>query len=117
MLIAANQGQFFTGAFLGIMSIYMCFFVFLAAIFLTLFVFWIVAIADISQRRNEEFPNPEDNPKATWLIILLVTLIVPFAAGISAVIYYATIIRKHPRGRLSKPDGDSLDNESNNDNV
>lgn len=116
MLIAANQGQFFTGAFFGIMSIYMCFFVFLAAVLLTLFVFWIVAIVDVSQRKNEEFPDSNDNPKATWLIILLVTLIVPLAAGICAIIYYATIIRKYPRSNLPKPEKSlSYDNNTNDD--
>ena len=116
MLIAANEGQFLTGAFLGIMGFYMCFLVLLAAIFITLFVFWIVAIVDISQRKNEEFPNPQDNPKATWLIALLVTLVVPLAAGISAIIYYVVIIRKYPRRGLPKPDMISSDSNSQKNN-
>jgi len=98
MLVSANVGQIITSVLFGFMGVYMCFIVFIAAVFIALFVFWIIAIVDISQRKNEEFPNPQDNPKSTWLIILLVTLVIPLAAGISSIIYYATIIRKYPRG-------------------
>ena len=110
MLVSANEGQIITGALFGFMGIYMCFVVFMAAAFITLFVFWIIGIVDISQRKNEEFPNPQENPKSTWLIILLVTLVIPLAAGISAIIYYTTIIRKYPRGKSSQ-NAESLEDD------
>ena len=65
MLVSANEGQIITGALFGFMGIYMCFVVFMAADFITLFVLCIIGIVDISQRKNEEFPNPEDNQKTT----------------------------------------------------
>lgn len=102
VLISANEGNIITSALFGFMGVYMCFIVFIAAVFIALFVFWIIAIVDISQRKNEEFPNPQDNPKSTWLIILLVTLVIPLAAGISSIIYYVNIIRKYPRKNYEK---------------
>ena len=97
MLIATGE----EAAAMGIIGSIWGFFIFLYAILIgigiTLFIFWIIAIVDVSQRKNEEFPNATDNSKTTWLIVLLVTLIMPVAAGVSAIVYYATVIKKIPR--------------------
>jgi TRAP-type mannitol/chloroaromatic compound transport system permease small subunit len=114
VLVSANESQIIAGTLFGFMGIYICFIVFMAATFITLFVFWIIGIVDISQRKNEEFPNPEDNPRSTWLIILLVTLVIPLAAGIAAIIYYATIIRKYPRDSFQPATESPEDGGKNN---
>jgi len=87
----------------GIGGIYICFYVLFFSIAIALFVFWIMAIVDVSQRKNEEFPNSTENSKTTWLIILLVLLIVPLAAGIASIVYYATVMKKMPRNNTGKP--------------
>ena len=87
----------------GIGGIYICFYVLFFSIAVTLFVFWIIAIIDVSQRKNGEFPNSTENSKTTWLIVLLVTLIMPIAAGIAAIVYYANVMKKMPRNTTEKP--------------
>jgi len=101
MLIAAAEEASALGIAWGIGGFFICFYVIMAAIFITLFVFWIISIIDIAQRRNNEFPNSGENetPKTTWLLLLLVTLIIPLVAGIMAVIYYFSIMKKMPRGK------------------
>ena len=102
MLIATGE----EAAAIGIIGSIWGFLIFLYAILIgigiTLFIFWIIAIVDVSQRKNEEFPNATDNSKTTWLIVLLVTLIVPVAAGVSAIVYYATVMKKFPRSTGKK---------------
>jgi len=87
----------------GLGGIYICFYVLFFSIAVTLFVFWIMAIIDVSQRKNEEFPNSTENSKTTWLIVLLVTLIMPLAAGIASIVYYTTVMKKIPRNNTEKP--------------
>ncbi|MHB1376685.1 MAG: hypothetical protein ACYCXB_04570 [Candidatus Humimicrobiaceae bacterium] len=93
-------------AAIGIIGSIWGFFIFMYAILIgigiTLFIFWIISIVDVSQRKNEEFPSATDNSRTTWLIVLLVTLIVPVAAGISAIVYYATVMKKIPRSSEKK---------------
>ena len=106
MLIASIEEAFDLGA-LGIIGgiggIYICFYVIAMGIAVTLFVFWLISIIDISQRKNEDFPNATDNSKTTWLILLLVTLIMPVAAGIAGIVYYANVVKKAPRSNTEKP--------------
>jgi len=97
MLIATGEEAAALGIISSIGGFFVCFYVVLIAIAVTLFVFWIISIVDVSQRKNEEFPNATENSKTTWLIVLLATLIVPIAAGICAVVYYATVMKKMPR--------------------
>ena len=102
MLIATGE----EAAAIGIIGSIWGFLIFLYAILIgigiTLFIFWIISIIDVSQRKNEEFPNATDNSRTTWLIVLLVTLIVPVAAGVSAIVYYVTVMKKIPRSTGKK---------------
>jgi uncharacterized membrane protein len=101
MLISAGEETATLGLLGGLGGLliffYVIFFIVMAGIFITLLVFWIISIIDVSQRKNEEFPNATENSKTTWLIVLLVTLIVPVAAGISAIVYYVNVMKKIPR--------------------
>jgi heme/copper-type cytochrome/quinol oxidase subunit 3 len=100
MLIAEGKEA---AAALGIISGVWIFAALMNAVFIgigiTLFVFWIISIVDVSQRKNEEFPNASENSKTTWLIVLLVTLIMPVAAGIAGIVYYANVMKKMPRNK------------------
>ena len=102
MLIATGEEAAAIGIIGGIWGFLIFIYAILIGIGITLFVFWIISIVDVSQRKNEEFPNATDNSKTTWLIVLLVTLIVPVAAGVSAIVYYATVMRKIPRNSGKK---------------
>jgi dipeptide/tripeptide permease len=101
MLIATGENAAALGIIGGVGGLliffYVIFLVIIAGVFITLLVFWIISIVDVSQRKNEEFPNATENSKQTWLIVLLVTLIVPVAAGISGIVYYTTVMKKIPR--------------------
>ncbi|MHB1253984.1 MAG: hypothetical protein ACYCZ1_07430 [Candidatus Humimicrobiaceae bacterium] len=97
MLIATGEEATALGIIGGIWGFFIFLYTILIGIGITLFVFWIISIVDVSQRKNEEFPNATENSKTTWLIVLLATLIVPVAAGICAVVYYATVMKKMPR--------------------
>ena len=98
-MLIANAEE---AAALGIIGGVWGFLIFLYAIMIgvgiTLFIFWIISIVDVSQRKNEEFPNSTENSRTTWLIVLLVTLIIPVAAGVAAIVYYASVMKKIPRG-------------------
>ena len=102
MLIATGEEAAAVGIIGGIWGFFIFLYAILIGIGITLFVFWIIAIIDVSQRKNEEFPNATDNSKTTWLIVLLVTLIMPVAAGVSAIVYYATVMKKIPRNSEKK---------------
>ena len=101
MLIATGEDAAAIGIIGGLGGLFIFFYVIMITILIaagiTLFVFWIISIIDVSQRKNEEFPNATESSRTTWLIVLLVTLIVPVAAGISAIVYYATVMKKIPR--------------------
>jgi cellulose synthase/poly-beta-1,6-N-acetylglucosamine synthase-like glycosyltransferase len=101
MLIAAGEEAATLGIIGGLGGLliffYIIFIAIIACVSITLLVFWIISIIDVSQRKNEEFPNATENSRQTWLIVLLVTLIVPVAAGISAIVYYVNVMKKMPR--------------------
>jgi len=102
MLIAnAKEAAAAVGIIGGVWGFLIFFYAIMIGVGITLFVFWIISIIDVSQRKNEEFPNSTENSRTTWLVVLLVTLIIPVAAGIAAIIYYATVIKKIPRGSVN----------------
>ena len=99
MLIASGEeAAAAVGIIGGVWVLIIFLYLILIGIGVTLFVFWIISIVDVSQRKNEEFPNSTESSRTTWLIVLLATLIVPIAAGIVAIVYYATVMKKIPRG-------------------
>jgi len=93
----SGNGGIFAGAALGFLWLFILLLFFLVAVHITLFVFWLISIIDLAHRKNDEFPNPNENSKTTWLIILLVTLLVPVAAGIAGIVYFVTVMKKVPR--------------------
>lgn len=103
MLIATGEEAAAIGIIGGIWGFLIFIYAIIIGVGITLFVFWLIAIVDISQRKNEQFPNATENSKTTWLIVLLVTLIMPVAAGVVSIVYYATVIKKMPRSTTEKP--------------
>jgi hypothetical protein len=87
------------GLLVTMLSSFMCLF-YAAAIVIGIgsTVLWVVALVDLVQRADSEFPSamagrPSANEKTVWLLVIL------FAGAIGAVVYYLTIMRKVPRGR------------------
>ena len=98
MLIAeANEGAIAAAA-MGLGWFMVCFWIVFALVALALFVFWIIAIIDCAQRKNEEFPSATESSKTTWLVILLVSWVVGLS-GVAGLVYYFMVIRKAPRGK------------------
>jgi hypothetical protein len=81
----AGMGSFFT----GIMGLYICLIAvaWLAGIFS--FVIWVVALVDCARRKNEDFPNPGENTKLIWILIIV------FAGGIGAIIYFFMVMKSN----------------------
>lgn len=78
----------------------MCCFAYLVPIALGLacMVLWIIALIDVAQRTESEFPNatkgtPSGNEQLVWLLVVVLTGI------IGAIIYYVVVMRPYPRGR------------------
>lgn len=90
---------------LGILGIYsvMCFFYVLGPILaLVGLALWIVAIIDVAQRNEWEFPQaiqgrPTGNEKVLWLLVVLL------AGMIGAIVYYFSVMKKYPRGSVGAP--------------
>ncbi len=98
MLIAEATEEAVAAAAMGLGWFMVCFWIVFALIALTLFVFWIIAIVDCAQRKNEEFPNASESSKTTWLVILLVSWVVGLS-GVAGLVYYFMVIKKAPRGK------------------
>jgi len=98
MLIADATENAVAATAMGLGWFMVCFWIVFALVALALFVFWIIAIVDCAQRKNEEFPNATENSKTTWLIILLVSWVVGLS-GVAGLVYYFMVIRKAPRGK------------------
>lgn len=96
-MLIAQSNKAIAAAALGFGWFMVCLLVVFALIAIALFVFWILAIIDCAQRKNEEFPNATENTKTTWLIILLVTWVVGLS-GVAGLVYYFMVMRKAPRG-------------------
>jgi len=101
MLIARAEDAAIATAFGGLVWFMICFWVIFGLIALALFVFWVIAIVDCAQRKNEEFPNATESSKTTWLIILLVSWAVGLN-GVAGLVYYFMVIRKKPRGQSNQ---------------
>jgi NhaP-type Na+/H+ or K+/H+ antiporter len=80
----------------GFVIVWFIFLAFIILIGLALFALWIIAIIDLVQRKDDEFPGQSSNAKTTWLIILLVSWAFNFS-GIAAIIYYFVVMKKMPR--------------------
>lgn len=64
-------------------------------------IFWTVMLIDCVQRDDEDFPNNIDNPKTTWIIILLATLITGLA-WLGAFIYYLMVKKEKQKPTFDK---------------
>lgn len=84
---AGAQGTFFA----------MCCFAYMVPIVLsvTMMVLWIVALIDVLQRAEWEFPNyrPGSSDKIVWVLVVMLL------NGIGAVIYYFMVMKPYPRRR------------------
>lgn len=49
---------------------------------------WVWMLMDVVKRSDEQFPNPSDNTKLIW------TLVVVLGGGIGGLVYYLVIFRK-----------------------
>jgi hypothetical protein len=61
-------------------------------------VLWIIAIIDVAQRKESEFPHaikgtPSSNEQIIWLLVVVLTGI------IGAIIYWIVVMRPYPRAR------------------
>jgi heme/copper-type cytochrome/quinol oxidase subunit 2 len=85
----AGMGSIFT----GLAGVYICFIViaWLAGIFF--FVIWIITLVDCARRKNEDFPNPGENTKLIWILIIV------FAGGIGALIYFFMVMKNTSAGK------------------
>lgn len=72
-------------------AMWICFVVimWLAGVFF--FVIWIIMLVDCAKRENEEFPGAGENTKLLWILIII------FAGGIGAIVYYFLVMKKMPR--------------------
>ncbi len=82
----------------GMLIVWFIFIAFIILLSLGLFALWIIAIIDLVQRKDNEFPNASANSKTTWLVILLVSWAFNFS-GIAAIIYYFVVMKKMPRNK------------------
>jgi Phospholipase_D-nuclease N-terminal len=82
-----------TGAASGLASV--CCFAYMVPVLLGVAgaVLWIVALVDLLQRADSEFPNhqPGSNDKVVWILVVL------FLNGIGALVYYLMVMRPYPR--------------------
>lgn len=65
---------------------------------LLLLVLWIVALIDVLQRSDAEFPgaasgNPNANERLVWIVVVLI------GSTLGAIIYYFMVMQPYPRRR------------------
>jgi NhaP-type Na+/H+ or K+/H+ antiporter len=82
----------------GMIVVWFLFIGFIVLLSLGLLALWVIAIIDLVQRKDDEFPNANESSKTTWLVILLVSLAFNFS-GIAAIIYYFVVMKKMPRNK------------------
>jgi len=78
----------------GGLSSFMMIFIIVALLFyfllfcagITVFVFWIIALVDVSKRDDKDFPSGGDNIKLVWVLLLVFV-------WISSIPYYFLVIR------------------------
>ena len=82
----------------------MCCFAYLIPIGLGIagMVLWIVTIIDVAQRPPSEFPHAlkgEDSPneQIVWVLVVVLTGV------IGAIVYWAVVMRRHPRTKHATP--------------
>jgi hypothetical protein len=58
-------------------------------------VLWIIALVDVLQRKDWEFPSaqPGSNDRVLWVLVVLFTHL------IGAIIYYVVVMRPYPRAK------------------
>ncbi len=90
-----QSGVVNTGAASGLASL--CCFAYMVPVLLTvaMAILWIVALVDLLQRADSEFPNHQSgsNDKVVWILVVL------FLHGIGALVYYLMVMRPYPRHR------------------
>jgi len=75
----------------GIMGVFICIYALAFAAGIFFFVVWIIALVDCAKRENLEFPSPSENSKVLWILIII------FAGGVGAIVYYFVVMKKMPR--------------------
>jgi RsiW-degrading membrane proteinase PrsW (M82 family) len=62
---------------------------------ITMMVLWIVALIDVLQRADWEFPNhqPGSNDKIVWVLVVMLL------NGMGALVYYFMVMKPYPRQR------------------
>lgn len=87
----------------GFYGVVMCFFYVIVPIIMLIgTALWIMAIIDVAQRNEWEFPQAiqgrsTGNEKVLWLLVVLL------AGMIGAAVYYFSVMKKHPRGSVGAP--------------
>lgn len=62
---------------------------------ITMMVVWIVALVDVLQRPDWEFPNhqPGSSDKVVWVLVVVLL------NGVGALVYYFMVMKPYPRRR------------------
>jgi hypothetical protein len=92
----AAAGLFAVGVAMFISAISCFIYAFVPLLALASTVIWVLALVDLAQRRDSEFPGalggqPNANEKIVWLLIVLL------AGAVGAVVYYVIVMKKYPR--------------------
>lgn len=75
----------------GLAGVYICFIVILWLAGIFLFVMWIITLVDCAKRKNENFPSPGENTKLVWILVIV------FAGGIGALIYFFMVMKNNSK--------------------
>ncbi len=86
-----------TGTSYGLFSAFCCFgYLVPIVVALALLVLWVVALVDVLQRQENQFPgvasgNPNPNERLIWVLVVLLL------NGLGALVYYFMVMRPLPR--------------------
>ena len=86
-----------TGAGYGLLSALCCFgYLVPIVVSAALLIFWVVALVDVLQRQDYQFPgvvsgHPNPNERLIWVLVVLLL------SGLGAVVYYFMVMRPYPR--------------------
>ncbi len=53
-------------------------------------VFWVLMLVDVIKRQDDQFPNPSENTKIIWILIVVLL------SWIGALVYYFMVKKKMP---------------------
>jgi Phospholipase_D-nuclease N-terminal len=69
--------------------------VILATVGVAFALMWIVALFDLLQRADSQFPTarPGSNPRLVWSVVVVLF------GGIGAFVYYLSVMKRYPRRR------------------